>query len=67
MIGGTSMSLLLVLINSNGAAFVGAAIQEGGCMTVQGSAGVIFGLSTDGYYSLCNSTVFSSDCSVLEK
>ena len=52
-----------VLIEEGGMAFAAANVAEGGCRNDdKGTQAVVFGISTDGYYALCNSTVFSQHC-----
>jgi galactosylceramidase len=51
-----------VMIEGTGMAFVGARVSSGGCIGARGSSGVAFGVSTDGWWALCNSTAVTDDC-----
>ena len=56
-----------VMIEGVGVAFVGARVDAGGCVGKTGSAGVTFGVSTEGWWAVCNSTAFSGKCQTMGK
>ena len=58
---------LAVMIEGAGIAFVGARVDGGGCVGKAGSAAVTFGVSSEGWWAVCNTTAFSSGCKEMGK
>ena len=56
-----------VMVERAGRAFVSARVAEGGCVGGRGSEAAAFGVSTDGWWALCNSTDFSDRCAAVGK
>ena len=53
-----------VLIEAGGGeGWVATRVSDGGCVDVRGSSATAFGVSTEGWWAVCNSTAFALGCS----
>jgi galactosylceramidase len=62
-----NVTVEVMVEQAGGMAFVGARVAGGGCMEPRGTDAVAFGVSTEGWWALCNATAVSQQCQVVGK